>query len=99
MDWTMHEREAGKQSLQSLDGRFTAVRSSVIDDPENTPGVVVGRASHDLFDQTMESSDASGGFAAAKDACMVNVESGHISPGAAALLGAREKLPTSALQK
>ena len=31
-------------------------------------------------------SDASGGFAAAKDACMVHVESGHVGPGAAALV-------------
>ena len=86
VDWPVHEREPGKQCTQPLDGRFTAVRRSVIDDPEDTSGIVVGRASHDLFDQTMESSDAGCGFAAAKDAGMVHVERGHISPGAATLV-------------
>ena len=82
----MDEREARKHCLQPLDGRLATVREAVIDDPEDTPGIVVGRAGHDLFYQAMEGIDARGRFAGAKDARMVNVESGHIGPGAAALV-------------
>ena len=57
--------------------------TSVVDDPEDTPGVVVGRASHDLLNKTVKGCDAGGSFAAAKDTGMMNVESGHVGPGSA----------------
>jgi hypothetical protein len=58
--------------------------TSVVDDPKDTPGVVVGRASHDLLNETVKGCDAGGSFAAAEDTGMMNVESGHIRPGSAA---------------
>src|SRR5271166_5902046 len=58
--------------------------TSVVDDPEDTPSIVVGRASHDLLNQTTKGCDASGCFAAAEDTGTMNVESGDVGPGPAA---------------
>ena len=44
------------------------MRGAIVDDPEDTPGIVVGRPRHDLLNQTVKGGDAGGSFAAAKDA-------------------------------
>ncbi len=43
-------------------------------DPRSWPGVVVGRASHDLLNQAIKGCDTSGCFAAAKDTGTMNVD-------------------------
>lgn len=86
MYWPMHKREAGEPVLEAGDGRRSAVRRSVIDDPEYTACVVIGWASHDLFDETMKRRDASGRFAAAEDARVMDVQRGQIGPSATAVV-------------
>lgn len=72
--------------LESEDGGGAPVRTAIVNDPENAAGVVVGRASHDLFHQTIKGRDAGSCFAAAKDAGVMNIESGDVRPGAAAII-------------
>jgi hypothetical protein len=79
----MNEGQARELLLESGDGSLTAMRTSLVDDPKDTPGVVIGRASHDLLNQAIEGCDASGCFAAAKDASTMNVEGCDVSPGSA----------------
>jgi hypothetical protein len=68
MDKPRNEGQARELLLESGDGSLTAMRTPLADDPKDTPGVVIGRASHDLLNQAIEGCDASGCFAAAKDA-------------------------------
>ena len=79
----MNERQAREQVLKSGDGSLAPVRTPIVDDPKDTPGIVVGRASHDLLDKTIKGGDASGCFATAKDTGTMNVESCDIGPGSA----------------
>ena len=62
------------------------VRTPVVDDPKDTPGIVVGWACHDLLNQTIKGGAASGGFAAAEDTGTMNVESCDVGPGSAAAI-------------
>src|SRR5271154_3688037 len=57
--------------------------TSVVDDPEDAPGVVVGRAGHDLLNKTVKRRNACGRFAAAKDTGMMNVECSDVGPRSA----------------
>lgn len=62
------------------------MRRTVVDDPEHTACLIVGRPSHDLFDQPVKGSDACGRLAAAEDAGVMDVQSGDVSPGSAAVV-------------
>jgi len=83
MDRAMNERQAREQVLESRDGSLATVRTPIVDDPEDTPRIVVGRASHDLLDKTVKGGNAGGRFAAAEDTGTMNVESGDVGPGSA----------------
>src|ERR1700733_1405579 len=86
MDWTMHECQSRELLLESGDGSLAPVRTPIVDDPENTSGVVVGRASRDFLDKAIEGCDTGGGFTAAKDTGMMNIESSEVGPGTAPLV-------------
>jgi len=83
MDWAMNKRQAWEQVFESRDGSLATVRAPIVDDPKDTPGIVVGRASHDLLDKTIKGGDASSCFATAKDTGTMNVESCDVGPGSA----------------
>ena len=83
MDWTMNEGQARELPLESRDGSLATVRTPIVNDPKDTPGFVVGRASHDLLNKAIKGCDTSGCFAAAKDTGTMNVESCEIGPGSA----------------
>ena len=86
VDWTMDERQAREQMSESVDGSRAPVGTPVVNDPEDTAGVVVGRACHDLFHQAIKGRDARSCFATAKDAGMMNIESGDVRPCAATIV-------------
>jgi hypothetical protein len=86
MDWSMDEPQARKLLFESCNGSLARVGTAIVDDPKDTPCVVVGRASHDLLNKTIEWCDAGGCFATAKDTGMMNVESSDVGPGSAPLV-------------
>ena len=83
MDWTMNQGQARELLLESGDGSLATVRAPIVDDPKDTPGVVVRKTSHDLLNKTIKGSDASGCFAAAKDTGTMHVERCDVGPCAA----------------
>ncbi len=83
MDRTMNEGQTRELLLESRDGSMAAVRTPVVDDPKDTSGVVVGRASHDLLNKTIKGCDTGSCFAAAKDTGTMHVESCDVGPGSA----------------
>src|SRR5713101_4918574 len=86
MNWSMYERQARKLLLESCNGSLATVGTPIVDDPKDTACFVVGRASHDLLNQTIEGCDAGGFFATPKDTGMMNVESSDVGPGSAPLV-------------
>ena len=86
MNRSVNENQPGELLLEAEDGGVAAVGTAVIDDPEDATGFVVGRPGHDLLDEVEEGVDAGGGLATAKDPSMVDVESGEVGPGTAALV-------------
>ena len=86
VDGTVDQDEARILLLESLYRGWAAMRGAVVDNPEHAPGVVVGRARHDLFDETVKRGHAGAGFAAAEYASVVNIECGQISPGPATFI-------------
>lgn len=83
---TVDERQAREHLLESEDGGRAPVRTPIINDPEDAAGIVVWRAGHDLFHQAIEWRDAGSYFAAAKNAGVMDIESGDICPGTAAIV-------------
>jgi len=83
MDGRMDENQIGVTIPQSLHGPGTAVRRTVVDNPEHTAGIVVRRASHDLLDQAVEGSDAVLRLTATEDPGVVDIQPGNVGPGAA----------------
>ena len=84
MDGGLHERQAGMAMAETLDSSETSMRRAVVHDPEDATGVVIRWPRHHLFDEPVKRGDAIPGFTAAKDAGMVDIQGGDISPGAAA---------------
>jgi hypothetical protein len=84
VDRSMDEGEAPEFVLQAGDRSCPAMRGTVVDDPEHTACLIVGRPSHDLFDKPVKRSDARGRFAAAEDAGVMDIQGGDVSPGTAA---------------
>ena len=80
----MNEREAPEPVLQAGDRSCPSMRGTVVDDPEHTARLIVGRPSHHLFDESVKGRDARGCFAAAEDAGMVDIQGGDVSPRTAA---------------
>ena len=72
------------RALQALRSPGAAVSRTIINDPKDAASIMVRRSSHDLLHEAVKGSDAVLGFAAAKDPGMVDIETGDVSPGAAA---------------
>lgn len=86
VDWPMDKGQAWELLFESCDGGLPAMRAPIVDDPKDTAGVVVGRASHDLLNKTIEGRNTSGCLAAAKDTGMMNIKSRDVSPGSATIV-------------
>ena len=82
----MDERQTREPLFESEDRSPSLVRTPVINDPEDATSVVAGRASHDLFHQTIKGSNAGSRFATTKDPGVMNIKSGDVGPGAAAII-------------
>jgi len=82
----MNQREARELALQTGDSSRAAVGRAIVDDPEYTTGVVVRRAGHDLLDQAVKRIDSGGGFAAAEDTRVMDIQGGDVGPGAATVV-------------
>lgn len=54
---------------------------AIVHDPEDATGVVIGRACHDLLDQSVEGRDAILRFAAAIDSGSVDIQGSDVGPG------------------
>src|SRR4029077_13414686 len=84
MNRGMNEHESGVETLEARNSSGTTVGRAVIDNPEDTAGIIVGRPRHHLLAEPVKWRDAILLFTAAKDPGVVNVESGEVRPGAAA---------------
>jgi hypothetical protein len=83
MDRTMDKNETGVLFLQSLGGGLTPMRGPVIDDPKDSPCLVVGREGHDLCNQSVKRKDPGFLFTAAKEFHAVNIQRRQIGPSPA----------------
>ena len=59
---------------------------AVVDDPEDTPRLAVGRLLHDLVDEAVEGGDAGLGFAAAEQLGPMDIAGGEVGPGTEAFV-------------
>jgi len=59
---------------------------TVIDNPKDTTGIVIGWPRHDLFDQPIKRRNSVLGFAPAENSGVVDVQSAEVKPGSAALV-------------
>lgn len=62
------------------------MRTAVVDNPEDSAGVIVRWASHDLLNESMKRLNASGRFTTAKDAGVVHIKRCQIGPGSTATI-------------
>jgi hypothetical protein len=74
MDRGMHERQAGVEMAETLNGSGATMRRAVVHDPEDATGVVIRRSCHHLLDEPVKGGDAILGFTAAKDSGPVDVQ-------------------------
>lgn len=83
VDRQVHENQVGIPFLQPFDGTPTAVRRSVIHDPEDTPCATVRLDAHNLVDQTVKGSFAGLGLAASKNPPYAHVQGRQVLGGPA----------------
>ena len=84
MNGGMHERQAGVEMAETLNGSGATMRRAVVHDPEDATGVVIGRSCHHLLDKAVKGCDAILRFTAAIDSGAVDIQGGDIGPGTAA---------------
>jgi len=72
--------------LEALHRSQSAMGGSIVDNPKHAPRIIIGRSSHDLFNEAVEGSNSAASFAAAKNFRAMNIESSQVSPGAATLV-------------
>ena len=73
MNRQVKQDESGELLLEPMCRSQAAMGGAVINDPENTAGVVIRRARHHLFDETLKGSHSISGLATAKNFGAVNV--------------------------
>jgi len=78
----VRECEVGIETSEAIDGFDASVCRAVIDDPEDTARIVIGRACHHLLDQPVKRRDTILRFTAPKDSGVVNIQRGNVRPGA-----------------
>lgn len=81
VDWRAHDDEIGPPSGQPLLAGLAAMGAAIVDDPEDPGGGAAGLLRHHLANEPSEGSDAGLVFAAAEDACALDVRSGQVGPG------------------
>src|SRR5215472_520139 len=81
-----NQHEIGVPALQPFDRAWTAMRGSVVDNPENAVGLAIGRDAPDLPHTPAERLDAGLALAAAKQARPVYIPRREIRPRALAFV-------------
>ena len=76
----MNKRQSRITSLQALDGLGPAMCRTVVDNPENTTSLIVGRSRHHLFHQPVKGCNPILGLTATEDAGVMNIQGGHVQP-------------------
>jgi hypothetical protein len=81
MNGPVNKREITILVQESLGGLWTAMRRTVVDDPEDPASLAIGTALHDLIHQAIKRCDATVGFATTKNFSAVDIEGRQIGPG------------------
>ena len=82
----MDENESWVLVLKALNCRQATMGGAVVDDPEDTARVIVGRPGHNLMDEPIKRSNSTTRFAATKDFGPVNIEGGQVGPCSASFV-------------
>ena len=86
MNGGVYQHETGIQALQSLGGFGATVSRTVVDDPEDAAGFVIGRPRHDLLNEIAKRRDSIVLFTATKDSGLMYVQCRDIGPCPAAVV-------------
>src|SRR5712692_1938276 len=86
MDGAVNEHQMRVLPLQSVHGARTTVGRAAVNDPEDTPRVVIRRRGHHLLDESVERVDPGRGLAAAKEPGVMHIQGGQVGPGSGALV-------------
>lgn len=84
MNGAVYGHEIGIGCLETAHAGRTAVRRTVIQNPEDTAGIPVRWLAHHLSDEAAERLDARGVFTATEELSVMHVECREVSPSAAA---------------
>src|SRR5690242_18670250 len=86
VDRTMDENESRVFVLEASNRRQSTMGGTIVNDPEHTPSIIVGRPGHHLIDETIKRRNSRPPFAAAKYSGTVNVKGGQVGPGSASFV-------------
>ena len=82
----MNGYECRMSARQSSHAGLSAMRGTVVHDPEHATGCVVRWLAHDMLDQSLEGLDASGWLTASEQFDPMHVERSQVGSGAATLI-------------
>jgi len=80
MNRAVDGNEMGVFGGKPLQAGLTSVSGPVVEDPKHPSCLTIGRASHDIVDESVEGDDSIAGFATAEDSDAVHVQRGEIGP-------------------
>lgn len=80
VDRAVHKDQVGIARLQAGYGFGTSMCAAVIDDPEDSPGALVGLLVHDLSKEPIKWRNAIFSFTTAKEFGTMDIEGGQVSP-------------------
>lgn len=86
MDGAVDQHQPGILLLEPRGGGGTAMRGSIVHDPEHAPGFVARWPRHDLLDQSVTGSDPGAEFTTAEDSGSVDIQGRQVGPRATALV-------------
>ncbi len=86
MNRSVPRPQVGLLLAQAGYASVAALRGSIVDDPEDPAGVVIGGLGHDLGDQAVKGGNPGRLLTATQQFEAMNIEGSQTSPGAAAIL-------------
>jgi len=82
----LHDGTSRISLTQSLNSPLPAMYRTVVYNPEDATGIVVGWSRHHLFDQTVKRRDAIDRLAPAKHSGVVDIQCAEINPSPTAFV-------------
>ena len=95
----LHDGTSRISLTQSLDSSLPAMYGTVVYNPEDATGIVVGWSRHHLFDQTVKRRDAIDRLAPAKHSGVVDIQCAEINPSPTAFVSILDAASTAGLTR